>query len=587
MVTNIPPQLVNAYNLARFSSTPQGEGTSLERQIERCKAECQRRGWTFNEKLCITDLGVSAFHKDNFNEDAALGQFIKASKLGLLLPNAVLIVENPDRFSRAKLDDADSELWGLVKRGVDVLFLSNMMLLTQGDENDMFKRAILLFEFSRAHETSKRISDLVSAAIARKLAHALTGKAVNFGRIMPKWVSYVGDRHNGVFKLNDRSVDIRRVVELYLSGLSVTRIAKMFNREGIKGLTSKKWTNGQVSHVLHSEALVGTTTILKQRLVGYYPAVITQIEWESLQAALYVNANRKGGQKENYKVVNLFRHRCTCAACGGPASSTKDPAAMRCNYFRTGRGCDVKAWIHNEAIEMDFFGNYLREYPEILLTHNNKDAQRKLNQLREQLKIVEGELEDCVAMIGKLPRHKLDEKQASLNKRKLQLQREIDSLDVRSHVHKAASRAFAEVLKSFDAGASPKELTSASEELWRQLQDNGRREKLLRLIPDLIKGLVLDLSNKRYAIVDLAGNTGEWRDVSGYVISAKRRARKPGQSPSYYEEHRQQCCESSRRHRAALVAKGLRSDGKQRKNVNRLGRQIEAINAVLSKSAQT
>ena len=111
MIADKNPRAVTAYGLVRFSSGPQALGSSEHRQIENYKAECKRRGWKFDESLCITDLGVSAFRGKNFQPKAALGKFLEAARKGLLLPNPVLIIENPDRFSRAELDSADSTLW--------------------------------------------------------------------------------------------------------------------------------------------------------------------------------------------------------------------------------------------------------------------------------------------------------------------------------------------------------------------------------------------------------------------------------------------------------------------------------------------
>ena len=111
------PSNIHAYLLTRFSTGEQKNGSSLWRQTERGKADVLRRGWKYDEKLCVTDLGVSAFRKKNFQPKAALGKFIEASKNGMLLPYPVLVIEEPSRFSRAAMDEADAELWALVKRG--------------------------------------------------------------------------------------------------------------------------------------------------------------------------------------------------------------------------------------------------------------------------------------------------------------------------------------------------------------------------------------------------------------------------------------------------------------------------------------
>src|ERR1041384_4710726 len=208
--TKTASQNKTAYSLVRFSTEKQYYGDSLKRQRERCQTECQHRGWTFDEKLCISDLGVSAFRGNNFQRKYALGKFIEAAQQGRLLPNPVLIIENLDRFSRDVLDSADSELWKLIKTGVDALILSNGLHLTKGDENDVAKRAIVMFEFDRSHKESQRKSDMVSAAFNTKYANAAKGIKVSMGNWTPQWVDFIGEsKCAGKFRLNDKAEGVK------------------------------------------------------------------------------------------------------------------------------------------------------------------------------------------------------------------------------------------------------------------------------------------------------------------------------------------------------------------------------------------
>ncbi|HEV2207489.1 MAG TPA: hypothetical protein VG167_01865 [Verrucomicrobiae bacterium] len=102
-----------------------------------------------------------------------------------------------------------------MKCGVNVLFLSNGLFLTKGDENEVTKRAILMFEFHRANQESNRKSELAKGSFRKKLMLAEQGNAVDLGVHMPSWVDFVGEsRQPGAFKLNDLAKLIRRVVDM-------------------------------------------------------------------------------------------------------------------------------------------------------------------------------------------------------------------------------------------------------------------------------------------------------------------------------------------------------------------------------------
>lgn len=525
------PPKVTAYSLVRFSYGTQALGSSEHRQLEQCKAECARRGWKFDESLCISDLGVSAFRGKNFTVKAALGRFLDAAKKGLLLPNPTLLVENPDRFSRAELDCADSTLWTLVKCGVNVLFLSNGLFLTKGDENEVTKRAILMFEFHRANQESKRKSELAKGSFRKKLMLAEQGHAVDLGVHMPSWVDFVGDpRQPGAFRFNDLAKVIRRVVEMSLDGHSTYEIARTLCSEKIPTARGRHWNRALICHVLYSPLLVGTTKLCGKTLDHYYPAIITDEEWERLQMTLAQNSNRRGGPRPGFPVRNIFRNRSKCSECGGPVSTHQGhplTSGQINHYFeccRTRDGlCKAGHYLRMEAIEMDFFGSYLRNYPAQVLASQDQVFQSRINSLREQIRSYEQQLADAAELIAQVPVKALAEKMRKLNDEKMSAQVELEKQVMQNYQMNAAPTAWQDVLNTFKAtnGKTISELNEASEELRNQLADPDIRRRLRDLIPSVINGIVVDLKNERYAVVDLSGKLGPWRDVSAYAAALR------------------------------------------------------------------
>jgi DNA invertase Pin-like site-specific DNA recombinase len=199
--------------MVRCSSKRQRFGDTDTRQTENAKLECARRGWPWKPELIVRDLGVSAYHAMNFKPSSELGRFIEAAEKQLLLPNPVLICENPDRFSRAQIDNADGTLWRLVRYGVDVLFMSGSLYLTRGDENDAATRTRIIWEFDRSRKESQRKAFFAGATMTRKLREASEGRKVDFGTHLPVWIDF----NKGPipsYTFNEREDTLRLMVKL-------------------------------------------------------------------------------------------------------------------------------------------------------------------------------------------------------------------------------------------------------------------------------------------------------------------------------------------------------------------------------------
>lgn len=590
------PADINAYSFIRFSTGEQKLGSSLWRQTEVVRAEILRRHWTFNNNLTISLLGVSAYKGNSFDAKTALGKFLLAAQQNMLLPFAVLVCENPDRFSRAKMDVADATLWGLVKSGVDVLFVNSGLLLTRGDEDDPFKRGMLMMDFKRAFSESERKGKFTSAAICKKLKLAQSGEAVNFGRFRPSWVDFVPptETDKSRFVLNEKAGLIRRCVDLYLvENKSTTEICRIFNKEGIPSTYGKTWSTSVISQWFHSENLVGSVVVSGARLDRYYPAVVSDSEFEQLQAALFTNGTRRGGQRENTFTTNLFRHHCKCANCGGTVQTMRGHQAKSTGrwqrYFRCSHRSDGICEVHNcastEALEMDFFGKYLLDFPDQVLLGLDKASQQRLKALRTRLACVDKEAEDAGRLLGIYTTASLETKLKALKTERDELETQIKEQTrdcALSHEAPGAWRQLMDLLKMdpTNTNGSIDKLNVASCALRDQLQDNELRKKLVQYVPQLIKGIKIDLKGKRYAVIDLAGQQGEWRDLAAYMaaLDGKRKAM-PKKKLVLTPAQKAAQAEAARRYRARNIARGLRGDGQPRRR-NPIELRREAIDRV-------
>ena len=524
----------NCYSLIRFSTDAQQWGTSLSRQLTRAKEECQRRGWKFDEKLTLRDLGVSAFRGNNFDRKFALGKFLEASKKSLLLPNPVLLLENLDRFSRDVVDNADMELWSLVKRGVDVLILSNGLHLTKGDENDVSKRAIVLFEFDRSHKESARKSDLVNSAFQDKYNLAAKGEKVALGNWIPKWVSFSGPKKGvGSFGLNGKAKVIKEIVDLYLEDKSMFGIASILRtrKEPCLGKHGKQWTQGQVRHILTSEALTGQLTIKKQVFKDYFPAVIDQKKWNALQAKLSQHKTRKGGTREGDFIANIFRNRCFCSKCGGSVNSHQSEKGREKFYYKcmTARydktECQVRSMMPIRWLEWDFFGFCIEELPSHLLSKTSiPEHKQKVAKLKSEVSQAKKDLDATTDLWAEVKTDKL--KKMVIAAQELVKQKEEELAEANKSMFANSSvPAALETLKSICAEwDKSKTLQDEAEAIYKhgqatnvlidQLADNKIRTQLLGLIPQLVEKLEIDLTERQYRVVMTTGEKTDWRDLN-------------------------------------------------------------------------
>lgn len=519
--------------LIRFSTGRQELGSSLERQAERCRSECERRGWDYDEKLCITQLGVSAFNGKNFEGGTALARFFEAARAGLLPPNPVLVIENPDRFSRAKLSQAEAKLWELVEDcNVEVLFLSlGGDPLTRGDRDKFAKRAIPMLEFERAHNESQRKSDLISAAVRSRVKAALEGKKIRFGRWQPAWIDFIGPvKEPGVFRENKRADVIREIVHRYLKGHSMMAIALDLNRRNIPTLMGGAgWSQAKIQYFLRCESLIGNATISGQKLKGYYPAIITEGDWNELQAKLAENNKRRGGGEE---IQNLFRNHCFCKVCGGNVKSHRGgavagqfPYYYECANARRGQ-CSARAMVRISAVEEDFFCNVLCKNPATLLQESNPTSRKRLTELEGKIIQLQKENENLIRLARKHPENGAIDKQITEIETELKDTFLAHKTETRKiQISTAGPTAYTEIMKALGqwkglpsldapgAGQVVADLVAAHETLLAELQNNETRKKILPEIPKLIQGLVIDLEERRYAARLHNDKLGEWRRV--------------------------------------------------------------------------
>ena len=529
--------------LGRFSSKKQKKGTSESRQVGRILAVCKRYNWPTPTWIMLR--GVSGWRKSKngipHNLDPAkseLGRFIVAAEAGKVPPGTLLIVDNPDRFSRTNLDAADHALMTLLRHGVSVLFLSMQMLLKAGDQDNVEKRKDVMGELNRANREMTTKSKYIRDGINIIIQQAKAGQRKNFGGKVPRWIKW-DDAAKDYVPNGEKWTTVCRIVKETIENKTWGQIVNDLNADEVPCLLGGEgWQHPTVYQILRNPALRGDFVIKGETLAGYFPAVITsEAQWNLLQARLAVNSTRGGGCRRSDKIRNLFPGRVVCHRCGmgmrAIRTGIQDDKSYACmghigGVAAKGSGkpvCNETRVIKVKAIELDFFAFLVGKMPSTLLLQRDEARQAEIAAIQNEIVLHNG----TITRLGRLfaatgietPELVNDIKAA--RDRVAALQKQECELLKEARVDIGADAAWRDVIKLLK-DHPPTEVTEATRDtllvaaakLRVQLADNELRKKLIGPLKVLISSVEIDVKGKekKYRVELLGGGHTEWRDVS-------------------------------------------------------------------------
>jgi DNA invertase Pin-like site-specific DNA recombinase len=504
-----------AYSYRRFSSRQQSTGTSLARQKDIAWEVATAKDWRLVDLppdkgvsgWKITDLDgqqAANFHKGN------LGAFLKRVQGGDIAQGSVLIVERLDRFSRNYVDLVLNAFLDLMHAGIELYSCVDQTHYTLADiRKDKYLLHRLLDHIAFANEYSTGMSDKISKAFKTRRADAASGKKINLGSWQPRWIDFNGSKgQEGTFTFNDYAKTVKRIVLDYVGGKTYGAIVRALIAEKEPSAQGGKWGSGTIENILHNQALTGTITIKTVKLENYYPALITDMEYNALQAKLSDNKNKKGGNPSTDVIANLFRNRVKCV-CGG--SVRAEHGFYRCRNREIGT-CKHKGSIAIKNVEEDFFALFLQEQPTALLGKHTPKHNAEIARLKARINEIEKGIDDATALVGKFPISQLEATLTALVQDKEALN---EQLETASHKLLSASNAplaFDSIKKAIRK-TDDVNLDKVMREMIKQLQDNDTRKRLLEMLPTLVQRLEMNMEKGQYRVVNASGEVSEWEYV--------------------------------------------------------------------------
>jgi DNA invertase Pin-like site-specific DNA recombinase len=239
---------------ARKSTDQNGVGEeekSVARQIEHAKAYAVRKGWTIDDAHVYSDDGISGAE---FKKRPGFLKLLNA--LSPRPPFQVLVMSEESRLGREAIETG-YVLKQIMDAGVRVFFYLEDRERTL--DTAMDKVVLSLTNFASEMEREKARQRTYDAMVRKaKALHVTGGKVYGYDNVDVPSPEDNGSRLRVVRQINEEQAAIvRRVFELYASGVGMVKIAHRLNQEGVKPPRGRGWAPSGIREMLHRELYRG------------------------------------------------------------------------------------------------------------------------------------------------------------------------------------------------------------------------------------------------------------------------------------------------------------------------------------------
>ena len=372
------------------------KGDSQRRQAEGAARWCLANGVVLVEDY--RDLGVSGFRGKNSSEAGALGAFLKLCRDGRIEKGAFLIVESLDRVSRQSVMEAFDLFREIIGAGVRLVTLSdNQIYDSEAVQKNWTMLIISLSVMARAHEESKMKS---LRATASWEAWRRTAKEKPLLSRCPFWVRPTTD---GTWAVIPEKADLVRQMFIWRKGgWGSFKITKQLRADGHISPMGVQWSPCTVSRLLDSRTVLGELGASpngEPAIPGYYPAILSEELWSSVQKLRKSLRNMRGRSGTNvfsklaYSKVSGGTLQFT--AKGGPYCYLADSARIR--FGATGPAAR-RGWRYD-----DFKSTFLCVCQQAALTrhHIKPVVNPEVSRLKSELVELEAGIDNLVSYLMK------------------------------------------------------------------------------------------------------------------------------------------------------------------------------------------
>lgn len=432
------------YCYTRFSTPEQAEGDSQRRQADGARRWMERKNseraayglplLSLDERLSLSDLGVSAYRGSNVGDDKGLGGFVRACRDGLIPPGSYLIVESLDRISRMTPRRVSRLLDDIVDAGVVIATLSDGQEYDAARlDGDASALLIALMVSWRAHEESKIKAQRLGEVWKEKRRRMRVGLDQKLTAKCPAWLQWTPE---GWQVKQPHGDTVRRIYRMTIDGTGEHKIAQTFNAEGVPIMgRGSMWHRSTVAKVLRNPAVIGTLVpghmrheggkaerVLEPPIPNVFPSVISQADWTTVRALKDGIAPAVRGRGAVAPLSNIFAGLARCPECGAAMTRVYKGGGPKggkpklvCTRAKAGAAGHAYRSVNLPALHEAFARGWQRLVAEVPAGNAGVELDRDHADLSGAIDAGEQELAELTARFDRVPSHGLSARLRALD----------------------------------------------------------------------------------------------------------------------------------------------------------------------------
>ncbi|MCR5109458.1 MAG: recombinase family protein [Ruminococcus sp.] len=328
------------------------------------------------------DEGISGTSMDKRVEFQRLMEDCRAGKIDRIVTKSI------SRFARNTMDCLKS-IRELKELGITIAFEKENI-----DTARLSDEMMITVMGGLAQEESQSISNNVRWGIQKKMASGTFGHCrVPYG--------YTKEKKTGDLVIDpDKAEVVRRIFDMYISGMGARKIALTLTDEGIPSPTGKAWNQKTVLNILEQEKYIGDTLwqktyskfmgekfisnsgqVPQYYIEGSHPAIVSKEKF-----ALVRDMRKASTPQKNTKVESPFRKKLICGKCGHTYALIR---SKKRDYWQCGYRYDVGNPCDNIVLYDDELQTAFTALCDKLHTHNAEIIGKCNAQLTELQRLME------------------------------------------------------------------------------------------------------------------------------------------------------------------------------------------------------
>jgi len=320
--------------------------------------------------------GVSGFSGKNLAPGSVLLNFIEDIRLGRI-KNAVLCLENIDRWSRTNPQTATLLFLQLIEAGCDIHEAENEIVHHRNSDLNLISSGLI-----RSNRESLRKQKLSLKNWDKRFDEVIKNQAILTSRC-PSWLKVEDDKY---IEVPEHTKSIRLIFELYNKGFGQAYIREELNKRNWL-YNNKTWGSWNVHRILNDIRVTGkhrTQSDLRKHLDGInlYPSVISDLDYKTAQQRLKSPGRSK---KINKRANTIFAGIMICGVCNNAHILLQTDGVKRfgrCSYSLAGNNRCMARGFKYEIVENAVI-EHMRHFH--IETLNTVSSNEEKSQLLEEL----------------------------------------------------------------------------------------------------------------------------------------------------------------------------------------------------------